>query len=210
MQTSAALLGIAVAITVGAASPGPSFIMVARMAVSASRVDALFAALGMGVGGLAFACLSLVGLQGLLLAVPSLYIVLKVAGGLYLAYLGLRIWRSATEPLAANASGSAMYARSRRRSFTLALTTQISNPKAAIVYASVFAAFLPPNPSVAFSVIVAAIVFAIETSWYALVALALSAERPRLAYLRFKGWIDRAAGGVMVGLGIRLVASARS
>lgn len=74
MHELTALLGIAAAISIGAASPGPSFIMVARTAVSASRIDALFAALGMGVGGLAFACLSLVGLNGLLIAVPSLYL----------------------------------------------------------------------------------------------------------------------------------------
>ena len=209
MQELPALLGIAAAIAVGAASPGPSFIMVARTAVSASRIDALFAALGMGVGGLAFACLSLVGLNGLLIAVPSLYLVLKVAGGLYLAYLGIQIWRGARRALPSGEPDPGSIARSRTRAFLLALTTQLSNPKAAIIYASVFAAFLPPSPSLAFNVGVAAVVFLIETGWYAIVALVLSSERPRLAYLRFKTWIDRAAGGVMVALGIRLAASAR-
>jgi threonine/homoserine/homoserine lactone efflux protein len=209
MQELTALLGIAAAIAVGAASPGPSFIMVARTAVAASRIDALFAALGMGVGGLAFACLSLIGLNGLLIAVPSLYLVLKVAGGLYLAYLGIRIWLGARQPLATHAPEQKNVARSRTRAFLLALTTQLSNPKAAIIYASVFAAFLPPAPSLAFNIGVASVVFVIETSWYALVALVLSSERPRLGYLRFKKWIDRAAGGVMVALGIRLAASAR-
>jgi threonine/homoserine/homoserine lactone efflux protein len=52
-------------------------------------------------------------------------------------------------------------------------------------------------------------VFAIETGWYALVALVLSSDRPRLAYLRFKTWIDRAAGGVMIALGLRLATSVR-
>lgn len=209
MQELTALLGIAAAIAVGAASPGPSFIMVARTAVSASRIDALFAALGMGIGGLAFACLSLIGLNGLLIAVPSLYLVLKVAGGLYLAYLGIRIWLGARQPLATGDADQSNVARSRTRAFLLALTTQLSNPKAAIIYASVFAAFLPPTPSLAFNLGVANVVFVIETGWYALVALVLSSEGPRLAYLRFKTWIDRAAGGVMVALGIRLAASAR-
>jgi threonine/homoserine/homoserine lactone efflux protein len=209
MQELPALLGIAAAIAVGAASPGPSFIMVARTAVSASRIDALFAALGMGIGGLAFACLSLIGLNGLLIAVPSLYLVLKVAGGLYLAYLGIRIWLGARRPLATESSDQGNVARSRSRAFLVALTTQLSNPKAAIIYASVFAAFLPPAPSLAFNIAVATVVFVIETGWYALVALVLSSEAPRLTYLRFKTWIDRAAGGVMVALGIRLAASAR-
>lgn len=210
MQELTALLGIAAAIGIGAASPGPSFIMVARCAVATGRVDGLFAALGMGVGGLTFACLALLGLNGLLAAVPQVYLVLKVAGGLYLAYLGVCIWRGANAALpqttvSLNAAGQA-----KVRSFALAFTTQMSNPKAAIVYASVFAAFLPANPSSTFNLSVAAVVFVIETGWYTLVAVALSAHAPRAWYLRYKAWLDRIAGGVLIALGLKLVTSARS
>lgn len=52
MQELTALFGIAMALAIGAASPGPSFVMVARMAVSSSRADGLFASLGMGAAGL--------------------------------------------------------------------------------------------------------------------------------------------------------------
>jgi len=45
--------------------------------------------------------------------------------------------------------------------------------------------------------------------WYAIVALALSSAAPRSAYLRYKAWIDRAAGGVMVLLGIKLLSGVR-
>ena len=209
MQEATAVLGIAAAIAIGAASPGPSFVMVARLAVSTSRIDALFAALGMGLGGLFFACLSLVGLHGVLLAVPSLYMVLKAAGGLYLAYLGVRIWLGASRPLPDTPPAGRDHARSHSRAFVLGLTTQLSNPKTAIVYASVFAAFLPASSSVLFNVSVAGLVFAIEAGWYALVAVALSSEGPRRSYLQFKTWIDRVAGGVMIALGLRLATSAR-
>lgn len=209
MQELTALFGIAMALAIGAASPGPSFVMVARMAVSSSRADGLFASLGMGAGGLIFACLSLLGLHGLLLAVPSLYMVLKVAGGLYLAYLGIKIWRGASNPLADRLVEQRTGA-SATRSFVLGLTTQMSNPKTAIVYASVFAALLPAAPTAAFNIGVAGLVFVIEAGWYALVAVALSSEHPRHTYLRYKAWIDRTAGGVMVALGLKLVSSGRS
>jgi threonine/homoserine/homoserine lactone efflux protein len=52
------------------------------------------------------------------------------------------------------------------------------------------------------------VIFCIETGWYTVVALALSSAAPRSAYLRYKLWIDRAAGGVMGLLGLRLVWSA--
>ncbi|MCR9001864.1 LysE family translocator [Rahnella perminowiae] len=89
----------------------------------------------------------------------------------------------------------------------MGLTTQLSNPKTAIVYASVFAAFLPSDSSLTFKVVIALLVFLIEASWYALVAIVLSASKPRNLYLRGKAWFDRAAGGVMMALGIKLVTS---
>lgn len=162
----------------------------------------------MGVGGLAFALASLLGLHGLLLAVPSLFWLIKVAGGLYLAYLGIRIWRGAKVPLRIEPAETQPGHRTGMRAFGLGLATQLSNPKTAIVYASVFAAFLPANASLAFSSATAGLVFAIEAGWYALVALALSSSGPRSSYLRCKAWVDRMAGGVMVALGMKLALSA--
>jgi len=98
MSEFTSLIGIGATLCVGAASPGPSFVMVARTAASAGRSNGLNAALGMGLGALLFAAASLLGLNALFLAVPALYIGLKVVGGLYLAYLGVRIWRGAAQP----------------------------------------------------------------------------------------------------------------
>jgi threonine/homoserine/homoserine lactone efflux protein len=207
MQNLPALLGLVAALSAGVVSPGPSFVMVARTAVATSREDGVAAALGMGAGGMLFACAAVLGLNALLLAVPMVYLALKVAGGLYLAYLGWRIWKSAHRPLAI-VSVSVGAGRNTRKSLLLGFTTQISNPKCAIVYSSVFAAFLPPAPSLAFNLTLVAIVFMVEASWYSLVALALASERPRNAYLRYKAWLDRVAGGVMMALGLELVSSA--
>lgn len=208
MQELSALVGIVVAMAFGAMSPGPSFVMVARTAASQSRADGLYAALGMGLGGLMFAIASLLGLHGLLLAVPSLYWILKVAGGCYLAYLGVRIWLAAKQPLAMSPANVTSRRGPEVRSLLLGFTTQVSNPKAAIVYASVFAAFLPADTSFGFKAAVATAVFCVELGWYTIVALVLSASGPRNAYLRLKRWMDRAAGGIMVALGLKLISSA--
>jgi threonine/homoserine/homoserine lactone efflux protein len=210
MDTTLSLLGIAGAMTVGAMSPGPSFVMVARTAV-ASRGDGLAAALGMGAGGLVFAIAALAGLQAAFLAVPGLYLAIKGFGGAYLIYLGIRIWRGARQPLAMtqDAAGTSPRQQGRGgRTFLLGLATQVSNPKTAVVYASIFAAFLPREVPLVLALAVPVVIFCIETGWYAIVALALSSAAPRSAYLRYKVWIDRAAGGVMGLLGLRLVWSA--
>ncbi|MBV8046203.1 MAG: LysE family translocator [Paludibacterium sp.] len=208
MQEIAAFIGIATTLAVGAASPGPSFIMVARTAVTTSRADGLGAAFGMGIGGLAFATAALLGLKGLLLAVPSLYLLLKAVGGLYLAYLGLRIWRGAKTAIDTAAMAADSGTSTVRRSLLLGLSTQLSNPKTAVVYASVFAVFLPAHTSPAFNFGLAGLVFLIEAGWYTLVALTLSSAKPRNVYLRCKTWIDRAAGGLMIALGLKLISSA--
>ncbi|WP_295003889.1 LysE family transporter [uncultured Dechloromonas sp.] len=209
MQDIAALAGIIGALAVGTISPGPSFVMVARLAVATSRANGLGAALGMGAGGVVFAVAALLGLQAVLLAVPAVYLALKVLGGLYLCYLGFRIYRAAKVSLAIEAPGQSN-ATSPSRSFWLGFTTQVSNPKTAIVYASVFAAFLPGTYSPSFSAVLLLVVFVIEAGWYAVVATLLSSARPRRTYLSGKVWIDRAAGVVMGGLGFKLVASAHT
>ena len=209
MQHLPELIGMATALTIGAVSPGPSFVMVARTAASVGRLNGLLAAIGMGLGGTIFSIASLLGLHGVLLAVPSLYLLLKIGGGLYLAYLGIRIWRGARTALVAEIHENSL-APTSYRFLLLGLTTQLSNPKTAIVSASVLAAFLPADASLAFKVIIASLVFLIEAGWYTLVALVLSSTGPRGVYMSAKAWIDRAAGGVMVALGIKLVTSHQS
>jgi threonine/homoserine/homoserine lactone efflux protein len=134
-------------------------------------------------------------------------VVLKLLGGLYLCYLGVRIFLAAKVPLTVEFPGQSVGTR-LSRSFWLGLTTQVSNPKTAIVYASVFAAFLPGTFSPLFAAVLLCVVFVIEAGWYAVVAAVLSSSRPRRAYLSYKAWVDRAAGVVMVGLGLKLLASA--
>ena len=55
LPTASTLMIVLGAILLGAISPGPSFVLVARTAVAVSRRDALATALGMGAGGLVFA-----------------------------------------------------------------------------------------------------------------------------------------------------------
>ena len=204
MPDIAVLLAIAGALAIGAMSPGPSFVLVSRIAVTASRPNGLAAALGMGVGGATFGVLALAGLSALLQQVEWLHLSLKILGGAYLIYLAIRIWRSATTPLVVGELGAGQK-RPAARSFWIGLATQLSNPKTAIYYASIFAALLPAKPAEWLLFALPPTIFLIETSWYAVVALAFSSSGPRTAYLRFKAWVDRIAGAVLGALGARLL-----
>lgn len=206
MDIVVGLLAILAALALGVVSPGPSFVIVVRTAVAASRRDGLAAALGMGAGGVIFAALALLGLHTLLLRVEWLYLAFRVAGGLYLLYLALRLWQGARTPIVI--APAARRGGGLAGSFLLGLTTQLSNPKTALVYASVFAALLPPALPGWALVVLPLSILALEAGWYAVVALAFSAERPRAAYMRARLWLDRLAGAAMGALGARLVVEA--
>lgn len=197
-------LGILGAVAIGAVSPGPSFVFVARTSIALSRADGLAAALGMGIGGIIFAGLALLGLQAILAQVAWLYAALKLAGGIYLLYLGIRLWRGAGEAVVVTKTVASL-SGGLRRSFSSALATQLSNPKAAVVYGSIFAALLPPAPPLWMVAALPPLILLIEAGWYAVVALTFSADRPRAAYLRSKRWIDRLAGSVIGTLGVRMI-----
>lgn len=209
MELSLALLTMTAAFTLGAMIPGPSFLLVARTALATSRSAGLAAALGMGVGGVIFALVALLGLMALLTAVPVLYGLLKTVGGLYLLYIGWRIVQGARQPLAMDTSGQPVNS-SRWRAFALALATQLSNPKTALAYAGIFASLLPKDVPLAVTRALPLLVFVIEFGWYALVTLVLSAPAPRARYLASKMWIDRIAGSLMGLLGIKLLADVAS
>jgi len=99
------LFSIAMALMLGAISPGPSFIYVAQNSISKSRKHGLFTALGTGTGAALFGLLAVMGLQAVLLAVPSAYLILKIGGGLYLLWLAFKIIKHAKEPIAMENDG---------------------------------------------------------------------------------------------------------
>ncbi|AYH00656.1 hypothetical protein F6Q07_05645 [Pectobacterium parmentieri] len=47
--------------------------------------------------------------------------------------------------------------------------------------------------------------FAIDVLWYAVVACVLSTDGPHQAYIKYRKFIDKFSGGVMVFLGIRFL-----
>ena len=201
---------ILLALLAGVLSPGPSFVMAARTAVAKSRDDGLVLSLGLAIGAASIAALCLAGLHAVLMAVPVLYMALKLAGGLYLAYIAWNIWKGAPQPLDVGSIDHAVapIKRDLVASFRLGLITSVSNPKTAIVYGSVFAALLPAHFPLIGSLLVAFGALFMEFSWYAIVVLVLSSPAPRAAYMRGKTAIDRIAAGVMGLLAARLISTA--
>ena len=207
MDTFTTLLAIAATLAIGAISPGPSFVYVAQNAVGRSRNHGLATAMGTGVGAAIFALLALLGLQAFLLAVPVAYTALKIVGGVYLLWLAYKIIRHSREPL--SMGKISVGEKSLLATFRDGLFTQLSNPKTAVVFASIFTALLPREIPAYYYIALPLISFIIDAGWYSLVTVALSTERSRNVYIRFKTAIDRVAGSVMALLGLKLIFSSR-
>jgi len=187
-------------------SPGPGFALVARSAAEQSRRAGVASALGMTVGAVAWAAAAIFGLALLFAQLAWLYRAVQVAGGAYLVYLAVAIWRGAARPAD---PGNGAAAGGPARAFLVGAAVQLSNPKVAVFFGSVFVALLPAHAPVWVWIATLAMVLVNETVWYTLVALAFSAPATRRAYGHAKLWLDRAVAGFLGALGAKLLLDAR-
>jgi threonine/homoserine/homoserine lactone efflux protein len=201
-----ALLGLAVVHLLAVASPGPSTVLVVQTAAVAGRRGGLIAAFAMMLGAVAWAAAALYGLQALFAQFAWLYRVFQVAGGLFLIWLAVMMWRHAREPLP---EMSAVTRGSDGQIFTRALLLQLSNPKIMVFFGSIFLSVLPQHMPGWMQAAVLALVAFDEFTWFALLALTFSGGKARAFYRRAKFWLDRTMGGALALLGLRLALSAR-
>src|SRR4051794_11580089 len=75
-------------------SPGPNFLLVSQLAASDRARSAAFAALGVTCSAACWATCAVLAVNVVFVAFPGLRLALQVAGGLYLLYLAIRLWRS--------------------------------------------------------------------------------------------------------------------
>ncbi|MBP0649812.1 LysE family transporter, partial [Mycobacterium tuberculosis] len=123
------------------ASPGPDFVAVTAAALT-SRKTGFGAALGVAAASLIWAGAALAGLGLVLTRIGWLYEAIRLAGAAYLVYLGGRMLIGALKPSAAAtivAGGDAGFGKGFSRGFLVNLT----NPKAAAFFGSLFVSLLP-------------------------------------------------------------------
>lgn len=201
-MTTSAFLAVALLHLMAAISPGPSVLMAARIGVTEGFRTGTAVAVGIGIGGVFWACAALFGLALLFEYAPMLLTVMKLAGGAFLLFMAYKLWKSADEPLVQSCETSAP--RSLRSAFLLGLVTQVSNPKPAILFAAIFIGTVPASAGFGTYAALLTMVFFNETLWNTLVSRIFSMQKTRATYLNLKGWIDRAFGGLLGLLGIKI------
>jgi len=190
-------------------TPGPDFLVTTRTAVLHGRAAARRTVAGLAVGTAIWGLAGFFGIHAMFIAAPFLYVALKLCGGAYLIYLGLRLLLTSAHASGAPGGPAATRTLCGASAFRLGLITNLANPKAALFTTSLFAATLPPAPPAWLGLAAAAIMTAICAGWYSLVAQALTAGRVAAAFFRLRRWIDRAAGVAFLGFGLHLALDPR-
>ena len=127
-----------------AASPGPAVFLAIKNGLMHGFKHAVFAIMGNSTALFLMLSISAAGLGALILASTSLFNLLKIAGGLYLLYLGIKLLRSKPIKIALNQSQSnetvpllSLY----REAFLVSST----NPKAIAFCTALFPQFIDPS-----------------------------------------------------------------
>jgi threonine/homoserine/homoserine lactone efflux protein len=199
------LFAFLVTTSVFAFIPGPAMLYVAARTIAAGRKAGMMAVLGVHLGSYAHIIAAAAGLSVLFHAVPMVYALVKLAGAIYLIWLGISLFR-------AKASGPgdlhAETPRSDRKAFAESIVVEVLNPKTAIF----FLAFLPQfiDSAASFPVWVQFVVLGLAVSVIFTIADVFAVALAGLVMARLnrsstaQKLAQRAGGTILVGLGAHL------
>jgi threonine/homoserine/homoserine lactone efflux protein len=184
--------------------PGPDTLVVLRNIIFGGRRQGALTAVGNLCGLALWVCVATFGLAAALRASEVGYDVLRIAGAIYLTWLGIGALRARNAGLSVTPG-----ALSRRgllgNGFAAGLLTNLLNPKVGVFFVSFLPGFVPHGQPVGrFSLLLGAI-FVLETALY--FAMLLGVADRVVGWMndtRIRRRLDRAAGVVFIGFGVRL------
>jgi threonine/homoserine/homoserine lactone efflux protein len=210
MVSTGQLLAFALASLILIVIPGPSVLFVVGRALAHGRRTALASVLGNAVGVEVVAVCVALGVGTLVQRSALVFTAVKLAGGLYLVWLGVRAVRQRRGLVSAFAQAQAP--RGGRRAALEGFVVGVANPKAVILFAAVLPGFVNrqagdvPVQMILLSLVSFAIALASDSAWSLVASTARSwfGRSPRRLEL-----VGGAGGLAMIGLGISVAATGR-
>ena len=200
-------LGVVVVITL---IPGPDMALVLRNGVRGGRSAAWATGLGCCTGIAVWGLTSVVGLAAIVAASGRAFDVLRIAGAVYLAVLGLGASRSAISgdppPLAQPAALAGQpTAIDSRTAFRQGLVSNLLNPKIALLFITLLPQFVAHGEARTATTAELGLAFLlVGLTWMRLVSLGVGAIGRALARPSVRRTIEGVAGTVLVGLAVRV------
>lgn len=187
-----AAVALAVSVT-----PGPAVLFVTSQSAWRGRRAGLAAALGIESSNVVYWTLSALGLAAAIMASQALFMALKWAGALYLAWLGIQAIAGSFKA----AGAPAPPARLARFAYRDGLIVGLSNPKAMMFFVALLPQFIDPaRPALPQIVLLALTGLAIDFTALSGYAFAAGVLRRTLSGSGVKRWFDRAVGGAFLSL----------
>ena len=183
--------------------PSVSVLTVSARAASAGFVHGAFTTFGIVLGDIIYILIAIFGLTILTKAMGAAAFLIKYAAGGFLVWQGIRLWMAAERP-AAGQEGAV--SPSLLSSFMTGLLITLADQKVVVFYLGFLPAFID---LAAISYADAAIIMATSATAVGFVKLsyAFFAERAGVMMFGASRIFNRAAGGVMVGVGVYLFAT---
>ena len=194
--------GVALLVTF---TPGPGVLLAVSNSVAVGPRLTVFSSLGAAVGLFALSGAAMVGMGTILAMSSTAFSALKVAGALYLVYLGIKQWRSSGPARAPVATAHAS-ARAPWHLFAQGLGVALTNPKAILFFSALFPQFLTPGEALFIQSLLLTTTFVVcamlSHVFYVVVAQVLRIQFANPARVRL---FTRVSGGAFVVLGLGLL-----
>ncbi|WP_322528192.1 LysE family translocator [Salinicola sp. LHM] len=182
--------------------PGPAMLYTAAQTLGRGRRAGWQAVLGVHLGCYVHVVAATLGLAALFAAVPLAYVAMKVIGGIYLLWAGVRLWRQGL--------GEAPQLESRasaRRVLRDSFLVEVLNPKTALFFVAFLPQFVQPQADLAMTwqLLCLGVVTNLIFSSADVVTVLLAAPLRRWLTADRRGgsrWLQRLGGGVLGGLGV--------
>ena len=188
--------------------PGLDTAMVLRSTTAHGRRHGLATALGVNSGALVWGAGAAVGISALLTASVVAYTVMRIAGAMYMLWIGSRLVLHAVrgEHDLLDAGDESAGSRSVGRSWARGFTTNLLNPKIGAFYVAILPQFIPPHAShLAIGVLLALVHDAEGLLWFSAIILGAHAVGGVLQRRR----IDGVTGATLIGFGVKLGLSSK-
>jgi threonine efflux protein len=184
--------------------PGPDFVAVVRSSMTYGTRAGLLTTLGVSLGLCLYATLSLLGLSAILVQYQWLTWAVRILGGSYLIFLGIKLLRAKPQEIDLDQANPP----SRHRAVLFGFLVTLTNPKAIVLFASVFATAVTASTPAWLMGLMIGLVTASSLTWYSCVSLFMSSGPVMRRFQRARHWIERAAGVCFIGLGGKVLADA--
>ena len=204
LATLALFTAAALAIAI---SPGPGIFYVAARTLAGGRGEGLASSFGTGLGGLVHVAAGAIGVSALVMASAEAFTILKLAGALYLVWIGIKAIREARQPFEAKAE-----TMGANRAFREGIVVEALNPKTAAFFLAFLPQFVVPaaGPVWLQFLLLGLISVALNTAVDVVVTMLASRARSiafgRPTVLRR---LRMAAGGLIAALGLALLFARR-